>query len=214
MSDTEEHKISSDTEIKDTGKTVRILLDKDQIKKEIIDDLQREGKVDKALSQFETLKQVVTEKYPAFSDQIASCSSPADVMEIVEVARNEKPTKQHDHAGKAMMTPPSSGEQYADNTQLIDELYRLAYSRDPDIDASTRKNARERIEKLIESMVTGESWRQLKQDGTRKIEQHKITECSQCHATLIDRSDCPRCGYNPFEKQKIVKTKIFSGAVP
>jgi uncharacterized Zn finger protein (UPF0148 family) len=68
----------------------KVQVDKDEIAKQVREQIERESKIDKTMQQFQTLKTMAKEQHSEGADQIDSCQSPAEIMEIVEQARSEK----------------------------------------------------------------------------------------------------------------------------
>jgi ribosomal protein L32 len=205
---TEEHKVSGDTEIQDyKGKTtLRVVLDKDKIKEEIKEELGAEKRLDDGIKYFEALREMAISQHRELEDQINSCESPGQIMEILEQAKNEKkPEKKRAPAGKSTMLPPSDSEQYANNAEMLDSLYDTAYY-SKTATSEEREAARKKIDKLFESLIEGRSWDQIKRSKDyATIIKTNIESCSNCGKTLISGAVCS-CGYDAYSKKHRPKT--------
>lgn len=129
-----------------------------------------------------------------------------------EKARNwDNYVKTHPPAGKASLEPPKGGEEYASQVAMIDELYNRAYYKKEDYTPEQVKEAKTKISTLLESMVNGPSWAELGKRGAHEIMKHNLMECPECHATKVDVDVCPKCGYDPTEKKRVAKVRIYKG---
>lgn len=119
--------------------------------------------------------------------------------------------KAHPPSGKAPFDASKDGEKYESQVAMIDELYNRAYYKKEDYTPEQVKEAKGKISTLLESMVNGPSWKELGQKGAHEIMKHNLMECPECHATKIDVDICPKCGYDPTERRKIAKVRIYKG---
>jgi rubrerythrin len=204
------YSVKGDAEFESKKTKVVVKVDKDEIKDEIKQELKHEEDEGKLIAFIENLKSEFSEKYPAYADLFEAATSPVELHEILEQARTEKkvPTEKKIPMGKAPFIS-SAGAGHGSSVEMLDSLYDKAYLNSSKYDKEEVEDAKQKINTLWESMIGSKSWSQLKEGGTRKIEQHKISSCPQCGFTLVDRNDCPNCGYDPTEKQKVVKTRTF-----
>lgn len=208
MSDEEEHKMSEDGEEYGNKKTKVVLrVDEEKIAEKVREQLLREQNVDKGVQHFETLKEMAVEQFHEYEDQINACSTPAEVMEILEVARNEKkpPEQKKPPHGKSTFLPPSDSSKFADSAELIDKLYETAFY---DLKASNEEKAeaRKKINELWRSFETGKSMSQIREGGVKEI-MKPTSECPNCWRTIMpplskNNPTCPYCSYNVRDKHE------------
>ena len=113
----------------------------------------------------------------------------------------EKPKKLPQ--GKAPMAPPPEEDQYESGVQMIDRLYDVAYGSyadgKPKYPEKQRSDAETKIRQLIQSLIEGKSWQQMKEGtGIEKI-MPTIT-CPACGRTIVgevpEKCPYPDCNFN------------------
>jgi hypothetical protein len=173
--------------------TKRLLLEKQKISEDF------------AVAFFTNAQEELAKKYPSDANLIEACSTPQALEDLKRTLEKKNPLKTP--MGKSSMTPLKGSEQdFETQTQLIDAIYdKILHPHK--YDREEVEEAKRQRDKLIEAMISGKSWKQLKERGTSIIEQHKLSACPLCQYTLVDTSKCPNCGYDPTEKQKILKTR-------
>jgi rubrerythrin len=167
------------------------------------------------LELFELKKAEAIRAYPAMKTTLQACNTPETLERFIDSAHEEQVKNYENHgtanpenrqtpAGKSTMYNPRSGEEtFESSTQMIDSLYDKAYYHSSQFTKEQVADAKKKIETLIESMVSGKSWSELKQRGkTSELMKHEISSCSACGATQIDNYEgkCSQCGFNPKEK--------------
>jgi rubrerythrin len=161
-----------------------------------------------SLYEVERQKNELKEKYTEYKDEIEDLKTPQEMdkfkLRVFNDKVHEKPRKEAP-SGKASIIPPNKmGEQeYESQTQMVDHLYDVAYYSSKKYSPEEVSDAKEKIKTLLRSIVGGSAWKEMREHGTGKIEQHKLGSCVKCHYTLIDTDKCPNCGYDPTEKQKV-----------
>jgi len=161
-----------------------------------------------SLYEVERQKNELKEKYSEYADEIEDLSSKEEMdkfkLRVFNDKVHEKPRKEAP-SGKASIIPPNKmGEQeYESQTQMVDHLYDVAYYSSNKFTKEEVEDAQQKIKTLLKSMLGSESWRQLREHGTSKIETHKLSACPKCHFTLIDTNKCGNCGYDASEKQSV-----------
>jgi hypothetical protein len=201
----DEYNVTGDAEFKGKKTVVKVNIDKDAIKEEIKQELGAEKRLDEGLKHFEALKEMAISQHRELEDQINSCETPGQIMEILEQAKIEKPTeKKRAPAGKSTMLPPSNAEQYGSQSEMIDALYEQAYG--VKSTAEEKTEARKKINSLWRSFETGKSASLLResQSNLEKI-MKPVGECPNCWRTLIpplskNNPECEFCGYNVQQK--------------
>jgi len=177
-----------------------------------IDSLHDENAVLKAklesasLYEVERQKNELKEKYSEYKDEIEDLHTPEEMdkfkLRVFNDKAKEKPKKQAPY-GKASIIPPKGENEYESQTQMVDHLYDVAYYSSNKFTKEEVEDAQQKIKTLLKSMLGSNSWKQLREHGTGKIEQHKLGSCVKCHYTLIDTDKCPNCGYDPSQKQAV-----------
>lgn len=118
-----------------------------------------------------------------------------------EKLEGEKPKKIPQ--GKAPITPPPEGDQYEGGVQMIDSLYDMAYGRHLDgkwkYPEKQRSEADMKVRQLIQSLIDGKSWKQMKEGiGIDKI--MSTIKCPGCGRTIVgevpDKCPYPDCNFN------------------
>jgi rubrerythrin len=158
-----------------------------------------------ALEEFEEHKRKLAEQFN--DENIKDFGSPKELYEYIASLTSDKPPQKPVPHGKAPMFSAETGA--GSSTELLDDLYDKAYVNSSKYDKETVEDAKQKINTLWESLLSSRSWSQLREGGTHKIEQHKLSSCPQCGFTLVDRSDCPNCGYDPTQRTRVVKTRVF-----
>jgi len=194
----EEYRVKGDAEFTGKKTVVKVNVDKDGIKNEIKQELEREENEKKLIDFMQNLKDELSSRYPEYSSLIDSATSPLELHEILEQARAEKPTEKKPPVtkGKApMYSPDDSG--FESHSQVIDKLYFDGYY-NPEADEATKKQARQRIDALFQSLKNSGAWRTLKESGVsgfgKPIVPHM--DCAKCHST-IQSYPCKICNYDP-----------------
>jgi ribosomal protein L32 len=160
-----------------------------------------------ALEAFEAHKQKLAKQFN--DDGLLECTSPSELYNRI-AAYSEKEETKPSPKGKAPWIGNSGATGHKSQAELLDELYDKAYINSSKYTPEEVASAKQKIKTLWESLLTGRSWSQLK-ENPRAIQQHKLSSCPNCGFTLVDRTDCPNCGYDPTERQKVVKTRVFKG---
>jgi hypothetical protein len=145
-----------------------------------------------AMSEFEVHKAKLAEQ---FNDSaILDCQSPREMYDYI-ASKSKKPTEQKRAPfGKAQFTPSNEGADSAE--QLLDSLYFTAYY-DVEATAQQKKEARQKISTLFETLISSPSWRTIKESGIGALGPIKPhMDCPKCHAT-IQNYPCRVCGYEP-----------------
>jgi len=203
----EERKISEDSEREiGQGKKIVFRVDKDEIAKQVREELKQEEKLDENIKHFETLKIIAIEQAPVYEDQINNCGSPAEVMEILESARSERKTeKKHPPYGKSTFLPPSDSSKFGSQSELIDSLYETAFY-NPKATQEEKADARAKINELWKSFTFGKAHNQLRESPSNMEKIMKpMSDCPNCFRSIsppLSRSNpvCDYCGYDVREK--------------
>jgi len=159
-----------------------------------------------SLYEVERQKNELKEKYSEFADEIDDLHTPQEMDKFKLRVFNDKvheKTKKKTPDGKSSIIPPKGENEYESQTQMVDHLYDVGYYSSNKFTKEEVEDAQQKIKTLLKSMLGSESWRQLREHGTSKIETHKLSACPKCHYTLIDTNKCGNCGYDATEKQAV-----------
>jgi ribosomal protein L37E len=201
------------------GKTIKVDVSlSEEIKRLMADNTRLTDKVaeqsDLALRLFESDKETAIRNFPKYAQVLKECHTPETLQKFIDVADSAQskegivygthPENRQAPSGKASMDYRNSGaETFESPVELIDSLYDKAYYHSSQFTKDQVADAKKKIETLIESMVSGKSWSELKQRGkTSELMKHEISSCSACGATQIDNYEgkCSQCGFDPKEK--------------
>jgi ribosomal protein L32 len=176
----------------------------DELHKELAE---KEALLEQAgMQKLEEEKSKLKEKYYEYREEIEGITTPSELdkfkLRVFNNQAKEKPRKQIP-SGKAPLYAPKGENEYSSQTEMVDKLYDMAYYNPRKYSSEEVEDAKQKIDTLLRSMLSGQSWKQLKERGTSAIEQHKISACPKCHFTKIDTDICPNCSYNPKEKQAV-----------
>jgi len=110
----------------------------------------------------------------------------------------KKPTQ-----GKAPMVPPppEDSKEYLSGIQMVDELYKIAYDKTGVYTKQQKKAADDKINKLWNALIGGQSWKQLKKGATMAgVSGKQIMSCPRCKGTIVTEppipDKCPYCGFD------------------
>ena len=189
---------------------IKVGIDENSIAEKVAENIEKSKLEEKALETFEKVKQAMNLKYNTtdFND----VQSPKELGEMTELCEKEAREKAYERAnphrvpsGKSTLKPSGNGETFDSPEALMDDLYNKGYPRGIVVNTPEGIEARKKIEKLLESMIYGKSWGQMKQnirDGRHPLPESKTQyfSCPKCNSTITSYP-CPYCGYNPREKK-------------
>lgn len=160
-----------------------------------------------ALESFGNEQRELAEAHPDAEELINLCGTPQQLEQLRAKLESGKRLP----AGKSTNPNFAAGggkEEFASQAEMLDKLYDAAYYHPEKHTKEQVDDAKTKIGHLIESMVSGPSWRTLKERGKiGEIMKHDVTACGSCGATLVNGEKC-KCGYDPF-KEKSKKTFVF-----
>jgi tRNA G10 N-methylase Trm11 len=158
-----------------------------------------------ALAEVERLKEDLAKQYPQAKSLVSSCGTPQQIEDLKSNLKDSYGTGKRTPSGKASLTRQSSGEEFEDQRALVDEMYSKAYDKTrTDVTEAERKEAKNNVEKMVESMITGKSWSQLQRQQIPL--NTNLIACPKCGKSIdvvkdiaLDsnnkESGCRYCGY-------------------